>query len=96
VAEFDTRPVTDALQAWGERGVALMPPVVRQFIRSREIGLTVLAGLIGVASAGFVAFMNLASNEAHALLFDLRPRSPSSTSLWFCGGRSGAGSYSRR
>jgi CIC family chloride channel protein len=73
VAEFDTRPVTDALQAWGERGVALMPPVVRQFIRSREIGLTVLAGLIGVASAGFVAFMNLASNEAHALLFDLHP-----------------------
>src|SRR5262249_4122407 len=73
VAEVQGRPVQETVGRWTERGVDLMPPLVRRFVRSREIGLTVLAGLIGGAAAGFVAFMNIVATAMHEWLFDLHP-----------------------
>jgi CIC family chloride channel protein len=52
--------------------VELVPAFVRRFVRSREIGLSVLAALIGVAAAALVAFMNFVAAAAHRSLFGLR------------------------
>jgi CIC family chloride channel protein len=50
----------------------LYPAFVRRFIRSREIGLTFAAALIGVAAAACVALMSAGANAAHAILFGLQ------------------------
>lgn len=50
-----------------------MPPVLRRFVRSREIGLTLFAAIIGVIAAGFVALMSSAAEVAHQFLFNLQP-----------------------
>lgn len=49
------------------------PPFIRRFIRSREIGLTIFAGIIGVLAAGFVALMSAIASLAHEALFGARP-----------------------
>ena len=49
------------------------PPFVRRFIRSREIGLTIFAGIIGVLAAGFVALMSAIASLAHEVLFGVQP-----------------------
>lgn len=58
---------------WVRRGGELVPTVLRRFVRSREIGLTMFAGLIGVAAAGFVATMSALADVAHRYLFGLQP-----------------------
>ncbi|MBS0383748.1 MAG: chloride channel protein [Proteobacteria bacterium] len=55
------------------RGAALVPSFLRQFIRSREFGLTLFAALIGVIAASFVAAMGALAAGAHMVLFDLQP-----------------------
>ena len=75
----DTRadPVSKATllsaSLWAKRGGELVPPFLRRFVRSREIGLTLFAALIGVFAAGFVALMSAGANVAHQLLFGLQP-----------------------
>ena len=49
------------------------PPFIRRFIRSREIGLTIFAGVIGVIAATFVALMSAIAIFLHENLFGLRP-----------------------
>lgn len=63
----------DASIGWLQRGGALVPPFLRRFVRSREIGLTLLAGAIGVAAAAFVALLSGAASLAHGLFFNLQP-----------------------
>ncbi len=58
---------------WARRGSALMPAFLRRFVRSREIGLTLFAALIGVIAAVFVATMGGLSTGAHIFLFNLQP-----------------------
>ncbi len=59
--------------SWIWRGGALMPAFIRRFVRSREIGLTFFAGLVGVLAAGFVALMSDIATFAHGVLFGLQP-----------------------
>ena len=50
----------------------LLPASVRRFVRSREIGLTMFAAVVGVAAAALVDLMGALANEAHYLLYGLR------------------------
>jgi CIC family chloride channel protein len=50
----------------------LLPASVRRFVRSREVGLTLFAALVGVIAAALVDLMGALANEAHYLLFGLR------------------------
>ena len=50
-----------------------MPPFLRKFIRSREVGLTLFAAVIGVIAAGFVALLSAAASICHQLFFQLQP-----------------------
>lgn len=52
-----------------------MPAFLRRFVRSREIGLSLFAGVIGVIAAGFVAVMSALAGLAHTLFFNLQPGS---------------------
>jgi len=58
---------------WVGRGGALMPAFLRRFVRSREIGLTLFAALVGVIAAVFVAAMGALATGAHLILFNLQP-----------------------
>lgn len=58
---------------WVSRGSALMPAFVRRFVRSREIGLTLFAALVGALAAVFVAAMGALAARAHIVLFNLQP-----------------------
>lgn len=57
------------------RGTTLLPAFARRFVRSREIGLTLLASVVGAIAAVFVAGMGAAAASAHVLLFNLQPGS---------------------
>jgi CIC family chloride channel protein len=52
--------------------VELLPAWFRRYVRSREIGLTLFAALIGAAAAACVAFMNFAAMAAHHYLFGVQ------------------------
>lgn len=69
-----SRPALGRLQTGLHRlakGGGLMPAFIRRFVRSREIGLTLFAALIGVIAAGIFALMNSVASYVHALLFNL-------------------------
>lgn len=55
----------------GQR-IELLPAWFRRFVRSREIGLTMFATLIGVAAAACVALMNFLASVAHRYLFGVQ------------------------
>lgn len=73
-AEPDLKP-SPARAALADRVLdgAFTPPLLRRFVRSREIGLTLFAGLVGAFAAVFVAFMSNAAALAHSILFGLQP-----------------------
>jgi CIC family chloride channel protein len=72
-ASPETRPDRLRVAAAARRRLdQLYPDFLRRFVRSRELGLTLCAALIGVAAAACVALMNFFAHGAHALLFNLR------------------------
>ena len=68
-----TPPPHLAVWRWLQRRGDLTPPFLRRFVRSREIGLTLFAGLIGVLAAGCVAGVSALATAAHEAFFDLPP-----------------------
>jgi CIC family chloride channel protein len=58
---------------WVRRGGELTPAFLRRFVRSREVGLSLFAGVIGVVAAGFVAVMSALAALAHEIFFSLQP-----------------------
>lgn len=64
---------SSVVAVWLRYGERITPAFVRRFIRSREIGLTLFAGLVGVLAAGFVAIMSQIASAAHIFLFQLQP-----------------------
>ncbi|MFT3727020.1 MAG: chloride channel protein [Terricaulis sp.] len=65
------RPTPHDVEHLGQR-IELLPAVFRRYIRSREIGLTIFAALIGVAAAACVALMNFLATVAHRYLFGVQ------------------------
>jgi CIC family chloride channel protein len=69
-----TRPHSPAphdIKHLGQR-LELLPAWFRRYVRSREIGLTLFAALIGVAAAACVAFMSFLATLAHHYLFGVQ------------------------
>ena len=52
-------------------GYYLLPAALRNFVRSRETGLVLVAIVIGLLSGLLVAAISKLSEVAHALLFDI-------------------------
>jgi CIC family chloride channel protein len=54
------------------RRIELLPAWFRRFVRSREIGLTMFAAVVGAVAAGCVALMNFLATSAHRYLFGVQ------------------------
>src|SRR5262249_38894541 len=65
------RPAPHDVEHLGQR-IELLPAWFRRFVRSREIGLTMFAALIGVAAAACVALMNFLATIGHRYLFGVQ------------------------
>jgi chloride channel protein, CIC family len=52
-------------------GIRLLPLALRNFVRSRETGLVLVAIVVGLLSGVLVAAISSLSQAAHALLFDI-------------------------
>ena len=72
-SEVSAKAHLDMASDWARRGSELMPAFFRRFVRSREIGLSLFAAVIGVVAAGFVAVMSALAASAHGLFFHLQP-----------------------
>lgn len=69
----ESKPSPRTASNWLARGGELTPAFLRRFVRSREIGLSLFAALIGVVAAGFVALMSALASLAHQVFFNLVP-----------------------
>ncbi len=73
--EVTSKAHLSAASLWLRRSGELTPAFLRRFVRSREIGLSLFAGVIGVVAAGFVAVMSTLASLAHQVFFNLQPGS---------------------
>ncbi len=67
-----SRPTRRPHRAFGA-AVGHAPQTLRALVRADELGLVVLAALVGIGAGIIVAAMNFATEAAHRLLFQLPP-----------------------
>ncbi|WP_322514089.1 chloride channel protein [Rhodopseudomonas palustris] len=69
-SRLDARPVAPAASSSASRRW-LFPAGLRNFVRNREIGLVIVAMVIGLLAGLLVAAISMLSELAHAVLFDI-------------------------